>query len=90
MQYDALGIFTQRELGPVVEEIGGRLGAALWLRAEEILAHCSSEPGIIASTGHFHTGMLSSAQKTPLSWAAYLRNIDTSAHIGDYRKHTRP
>jgi len=54
---------------PVVEEeeIGGRLGAALWLRAEEILAHCSSEPGIIASTGRFHTGILSSAQKTPIS-----------------------
>ena len=38
---------------PGVEEIGGRVGAALWLRAEEILPHCSSEPGIIASTGRF-------------------------------------
>jgi len=80
MQYDALDNFIQRQLGctgddgdakargdePVVEEIGGQVGAALWLRAEEILPHCSSEPGIIASTGRFHTGMLSSAQRTPI------------------------
>jgi len=51
---------------PGVEEIGGRVGAALWLRAEEILPHCSSEPGIIASTGRFHTGMLSSDCGCPL------------------------
>ena len=78
MQFGSLDIFTQHcytgdEPGveargdePGVEAIGGRVGAALWLRAEEILPHCSSEPGIIASTGRFHTGMLSSDCGCPL------------------------